>query len=111
MAKIENMKGIITFVTAVQKLPGEKGTPIQYICFEVAGYTDQFGDKKGRDQQWLLQIIGQKKIDELKLLTKYQGCKASVTFYSESFCVESKEPGQNPIYFTNHSLASYTIIP
>lgn len=107
--KIENMKGFIRAVSAIQELSDEKKTKIQYMVIEVPGRVDAFGEKKGKDQQWLLQVLGER-IKELNLKTDMQGCKAAVTFYAESFCLEAKEEGKNPFYVVNNTLASYQIL-
>lgn len=109
MAKIEKLKGFIRMVSPVQELTDEKKTKIQYMVFEVPGYTNQFGEKKGKDQQWLLQMLGDR-IAELKLTKGFCGKKAEITFYAESFCLEAKEEGKNPFYVVNNTLAAYTII-
>jgi hypothetical protein len=110
MAKIEKMKGYIRVISPVQELTDEKKTKIQYMVFEVPGYTNQFGEKKGKDQQWLLQALGDR-IVELKLTSDLVNEKAEITFYAESFCLEAKEKGKNPFYVVNSTLAAYTIIP
>ncbi len=111
MAKIVGLQGFITVVSPVQVLPGEKATPIQYVRFEVPGYTNAFAEKKGRDQQWLLQIIGKDKIDLFALDAALEGSKAKVAFYAESFELPAKEPGANPFYVVNNTLAEIEIIP
>ena len=110
MAKIENLKGFIRVVSPVQELTDEKKTKIQYVVFEAPGYTNQFGEKKGKDQQWLLQAMGDR-IGQLNLTDKLQGQKAAVTFYAESYCLEAKEAGKNPFYVVNNNLASFELIP
>lgn len=109
MAKIEKMKGFIRLVSPVQELTDEKKTKIQYMVFEVPGYTNAFGEKKGKDQQWLFQTMGAR-IDELKMSDTLNGCKAAITFFAESFCLEAKEEGKNPFYVVNNTIASIDLL-
>ncbi len=110
MAKIEKLKGFIRVVSPVQELSDEKKTQIQYMVLEVTGYTNQFGEKKGKDQQWLLQTLGDR-IAKLALNSNMEGAKAAVTFYAESFCLEAREEGKNPFYVVNNTLESIELIP
>jgi hypothetical protein len=110
MAKIEKLKGFIKVVSPIQELTDEKKTKIQYMVFFVPGYTDGFGQKKGKDQTWLLQALGDR-IEKLKLSDTLEGSKASITFYAESFCLEAREEGKKPFYVVNNTLESYEIIP
>ena len=111
MAKIENMRVVVRVVTPVQELPGENKTPIVYMAAIIPPYEDRFTGRKGREQQWLFQVMGADKIKALGLENLAAGEIIDVTFYSESYCLESKEAGKNPFYVTNHTLASYKLVP
>lgn len=110
MPKIEKLKGFIRVVSPVQELTDDKKTKIQYVVFEVPGYTDSFGEKKGKDQQWLFQALGNR-ITELNMTDALQGKKAAITFYAESYCLEAKEAGKNPFYVVNNTISAFEIIP
>lgn len=109
MPKIEKMKGFIRVVSPVQVLTDEKQTKIQYTVFEVPGYTNAFGEKKGKDQQWLFQALGDR-ITELNMTEALNGKKAAVTFYAESYCLEAKEAGKNPFYVVNNTISSIELL-
>ena len=110
MAKIVGLKGIISAIGPVTELTDEKKTKIQYLVLNVAGYTDSYGEKRGKDQQWLLQLLGNR-ITELNLQPDWETKKAEVDIYTECYCIPSKEPGRDPFYATNHTLAAIKIIP
>lgn len=103
------LKGKVAGIGPVTTV-GEKNTEVQYMILHVAGYTDSFGDKKGRDQQWALQAIG-KKVAELKMSATLVDEKVEVKAYVESVCLEAKEEGKDPFYAVNCTIASFEIIP
>lgn len=78
MAKLE-LKGFVLTVRQPETV-GEKNTPKQQVIFRVPGYTDQFGDKVGQDEEWPLDIIGDN-VAKLNLSTDSEGKKAKVTIY------------------------------
>jgi hypothetical protein len=51
------LKGVIKEVGAIETV-GEKLTKKQRIILFVPGYVDQFGEKKGRDEHWPLDVMG-----------------------------------------------------
>jgi len=109
MPKIEKLKGFIRMVSPIQELTDEKKTKIQYIVFEVPGYTNSFGEKVGKDQQWLFQALGNR-IAELAMTDTLTDKKAAITFYAESYCLEAKEAGKNPFYVVNNTIASFELL-
>lgn len=109
MAKIEKLKGFIREVGPVEELTDVKKTKIQYVVFEVPGFTNAFGEKVGRDQQWLFQALGDK-IAFLNMTEAMEDEKAAVTFYAESYCLEAKEAGKNPFYVVNNTISSIELL-
>lgn len=82
MANLE-LKGFFENIRPVETV-GEKGTRIQNAIFMVPGYVDGFGDKKGTDEFWELQVIGAN-IDKFDLAKNASDCpKAIVKLYINS---------------------------
>ncbi|RQO65103.1 hypothetical protein DBR40_24850 [Pedobacter sp. KBW01] len=78
MAKIE-LKGYILTVNQPETV-GEKNTAKQTIIFKVPGYVDGFGDKKGQDEEWPLDILGDN-VSKLNMTRDHQGKKAKCIVY------------------------------
>ena len=78
MAKIE-LKGYILKVNSPE-IVGEKNTAKQTIIFKVPGYVDEFGDKKGQDEEWPLDVMGDN-VTKLSLTSSHQGKRAKATVY------------------------------
>jgi hypothetical protein len=81
MAKLE-LKGVFTEVGAVRTV-GEKETRIQDLMFLVPAYRDGYGEVKGDDEVWNVQVMG-KRIDDLKLDATFVGKKAKLTCFANS---------------------------
>lgn len=81
MAKLE-LKGTITNVGAVEQV-GLKEMNKQLIVLSVPAYTDSFGDKKGNDEDWLLEIIGDN-VYNLSLTEQHIGKRVKCTVFVES---------------------------
>jgi hypothetical protein len=81
MAKIE-LKGTITGVGAIEKV-GKNEMLKQLVIFKVPAYRDDFGETRGTDEDWLLEVIGNN-VNELKLSNVDEGKKAKITVFVES---------------------------
>ena len=81
MAKVE-LKGTITAVGAVETV-GQNSMLKQLIVLSVPAYTDSFGDKKGKDEDWLLEIIGDN-VTNLGLSSVHENKKVKCTVFIES---------------------------
>jgi len=110
MAKIENLKGFLRVVMPVQKLSDAKQTSIQYLVVEVPAYVNSFGEKQGKNQQWLIQILGEKRINDFNINQDSINKKVEIDIYTESFCIESKIDGKNPFYVVNNTLSAFKIL-
>ncbi len=77
--KVE-IKGTIHSVSGSEK-KSEKFT-VQNLLILVPGYTDEFGDKVGKDQFFQIQVVN-KMIDDLQL-DKKKGSKGKFTCYLNS---------------------------
>lgn len=90
MAKIQ-LKGKFTLVMgAVPK--GQNGLLVQNFEFTVPAYVDGFGDVKGKDEIWSIDIIGDK-IKELNVTPKYEGKRAILDVFVNSNRFKVKETG------------------
>jgi hypothetical protein len=110
MAKIKDLKGFLRVVMPVQKLSDAKETPIQYLVIEVPAYVNSFGEKQGKDQQWLIQILGEKRINDFNINQDHINKKVEIDIFTESFCIESKTEGKNPFYVVNNTLSALKIL-
>ena len=73
------LKGIVKEVGPIETV-GEKNTKKQRIILFVPGYVDQFGDKKGRDEHWPLDVMGDN-VEKLNIQKTAVKQKAEVTVY------------------------------
>lgn len=90
MAKLQ-LKGILGSVSAVYEVGTEKKILKQSFTLLVPGYVDQFGDKKGNDEWWKIDIIGQDAIDKFRLpQSENLGKKAICDLWINSSYVEAK---------------------
>jgi hypothetical protein len=81
MAKIE-LKGTLTGVGAVE-LVGDRKMQKQCVVVECKAFIDDYGDAKGKDEQWLLEVIGDN-VANLNLSEKMVGSKGKFTVFVES---------------------------
>ncbi|MDB4919827.1 hypothetical protein [Mucilaginibacter sp.] len=95
MAKLE-LKGIVTDVFPVETV-GQNQTRKQSLILTVPGYVDEYGDKKGEDELWRLDAIGDK-IDALNMPAA-NGKKAKISVFINSKKI-SKADG-SPMYIIN----------
>lgn len=107
MAKIQ-LKAIVKTVTSVNSKAGRDGrtNTFQGLIVTVPGFVDSFGDKKGKDEEWEIQLINDA-ITKHDLLSKnLQGKKVIVDAYlnSNSFIHNGEQK-----YALNLNLASIEV--
>jgi len=105
MAKIE-LKGVIKSVSPVT-LVGTNGTKKQSVILFIPGWRDEFEEKRGQDEVWSLDIIGEK-VDKLNLSdSTATNQKAACTVYvsSREFTKEEKT-----MYFIGANLAEIKLM-
>lgn len=78
MAKVE-LKGYVLIVNQPEEV-GEKKTKKQTVILKVPAYRDEFGDTKGQDEEWPLDIMGDN-VAKFNLTTEAQGKRAKCTVY------------------------------
>lgn len=104
--KIE-LKGFVNQVGPIETV-GANNTKKQQVIFFVPGYTDQFGDKVGRDEFWPLDVMGEK-IQKLNITSNSVGQKAIATVYVSGNSFEKKD-GTGMGYTINANLAEIKIM-
>lgn len=81
MAKIE-LKGTIQKVGPIQTVGGQ-GTKKQVVILKVPAFRDQFGDQVGKDEEWELQVFGDR-VKNFNLNGALHGKRAKCTVYVNS---------------------------
>ena len=84
-----NLKGVVKEVGPIETV-GEKGTKKQTIILFVPGFVDQFGDKKGRDEHWPLDIMGDN-VAKLNMQPTAIKQKAECTIYVSGTAFDKKD--------------------
>ena len=119
MAKIE-LKGTIRLVNQMEEI-GENKTKKKSFIFDVKGYTDDFGEQKGRDQAWKIDVIGEDRIKRFLdvIGPVMEGVKGTAIVYVESTEVAPKGemdkngrqvPSTKPnMFIVNNNLAEFLI--
>lgn len=108
MAAIE-LKGRITEISKVEYV-GEKKTAKQTFILSVAGWVDQFGDKKGKDEEWEIAILGDK-VATVGLSPDKLKRKAVVKVIMNCFRVIPKDrPDAPPMFIINANLYDISFI-
>lgn len=100
MAKIE-LKGIVKGVTEVQNVGKDGATRKQSIILFVPGYRDEFGDQKGEDEEWKLDMFN-KRIDDIGANSNLIDKRVKCIVYINSSKVIGKE-GET-LHFVNTNL-------
>lgn len=105
MPKI-TLKGIIKKISPVSTI-GDKLTKKQTLILEVAGFVDSYGEKIGKDEQWAVDLMGNK-VDQFNLSAfPLENKKANVEVFLNSnlFVRDGQER-----HFINANLASLEIV-
>src|ERR1700688_2731288 len=76
------LKGIVSGVGNIQEI-GDKKTKVQFLYLHVAAFPNEFGEKKGEDNDWCLKAIG-KVVDDFNLSAIPEGQKVEVKCYIDS---------------------------
>lgn len=101
------LKGIIKEVGQVETI-GQNAIKKQTIILFVPGYVDQFGDKKGRDEFWPLDIMGDR-VSALNIQPSAVKQKAEVTLYITGNAFEKKDQSGTG-YTINANLAEIKLM-
>jgi hypothetical protein len=88
MAKID-LKGFVSAVGQIQTI-GANNTKKQEVVLHVPAYRDQFDEVKGKDEHWLIELIGEEIINKYNLnqTNVKMKCKATVFINSRMFTPE-----------------------
>lgn len=108
MAKLE-LKGELMDVLSPVTV-GDKGTVKQSIILLVPGYHDGF-EKKGKDEYWMIDIMGQDNITKFALSGADKGKRCKVSIFVNSMLVIKNNPADptaasTPMYIVNNNLQS-----
>ncbi|MCX2473543.1 hypothetical protein OQZ33_04280 [Pedobacter sp. MC2016-05] len=106
MAKL-TLKGFVKEVGTIETV-GDKATKKQTIIFFIPGYVDQFGDKKGRDEHWPLDVMGDN-IAKLNITKDAVEQKAEVIVYVSGNIFQKKDLAGNG-YAINANLAEIKLL-
>lgn len=94
MAKF-NLKGIVKRVMPVANYgSGDSAGRRQSVILFVPGYVDQFGDKKGQDEECQLDIFNDK-IDKMGLNTNLHEKRVEVLVYVDSRKFQKRDTGED----------------
>lgn len=112
MAKIE-LKGTVIAVMPVQTV-GDKGTKKQNFVFQVPGYVDGFGDKKGEDEMWSIDVVGEDRIKKFNLTDDLERRKATIQVYINSNLIPKRAktpqaPERAEMFIINAVLAEFKL--
>lgn len=104
MAKII-LKGVVKEITAIETV-GTNNTQKQSVILFVPGYVDGFGDKKGIDETWSLDIMGDK-IGKFAIQKSAVNQKAECEVYVSSRAYTKDEKTS---HFIGATLAKITLL-
>ncbi|WP_353183542.1 hypothetical protein [Parapedobacter lycopersici] len=93
MAKII-LKGIVKRVLPVEFYGNDRSGRRQSVILFVPGYVDQFGEKKGQDEEWQLDLYNDK-IEKMSLNTNLHEKKVEATVYLNSKKFQRKDDGSD----------------
>lgn len=95
MAKLE-LKGTIESVSPVEVFTkeGKKDLRKQQVILNVAGYTDSYGIKVGRDESWCLEVLNDN-IEKFGLDHTFAGMRADCSLFLNSSKVEGEPLKKN----------------
>lgn len=105
MAKIE-LRGIVKEVTKVEHIGAGGQTRKQSLILFVPGYVDQFGEKRGEDEEWSLDIFNNK-IEQFALNDNLIDKKVVCIVYVNSRCVKLDDGRE--FYNVNSNLANISL--
>lgn len=107
MAKIE-LKGMFVSVNPAIVV-GENKTLVQKVIFKVPAYTDQFGEKKGKDELWEIQVIGDN-VEKHNLTTDLEDKKAILdVFINSKYITTGEGSATRDMYIINAVLHKFSL--
>lgn len=114
MAKIQLKGKVFAVYTPEVVGTGDKTLKKQTIIFLVPAWKDQFGDEKGRDEYWEVDIIGDDNIAKFAIVQEYEGRNAVADLYLNSNTIPAKaatatEPARAERRIINANLATFTL--
>lgn len=112
MAKIQ-LKGKVIAVLPVETV-GEKNTKKQSLVFQVPAYVDAFGDRRGEDEMWRVDVIGEERISKFNLTDTLEGKNATIDLYINSNRIDKRAktattPERAEMFIINAVLADFKI--
>lgn len=102
MSVLITLKAIVEKIPAINTIEKDgKTTRIQNLILRQPGYTDEFGEKKGKDDIWCIQLINDN-IEKHNILKTYMPKdKVVVSFYQNSQLFEKDD---REFYTINNNL-------
>lgn len=82
MAKL-TLKGIVKQVKNEERVGAKAETRKQSLILTVPAFVDAFGDKRGNDEEWSLDLLNER-IDQFNLNTSLHGKKVVAEIYISS---------------------------
>ena len=112
MAKIQ-LKGKVIAILPVETV-GEKNTKKQSLVFQVPAYVDAFGDRRGEDEMWRIDVIGEDRISKFALNDTLEGKKATLDLYINSNLIPKRAatttaPERAEMFIINAVLAEFNL--
>lgn len=114
MAKV-TLKGKIYAVYSSEKIgTGEKETVKQTFIFLVPAWKDGFGDTKGKDEFWEIDIIGDDNIKKYGITADMENRNAVIDLYLNSNTIPAKaatkdDPARPEKRIINANLAAFAL--
>jgi hypothetical protein len=109
MAKVM-LKGWFDQILSPKKVGENNDIDVQEVVFVVPGFVDGFGDKKGKDSPWLIQIFGDEAIKKFALTDKNEKQKAEISIFMDGFCSQ-KDKDKAPYFGYTAKLAELKLHP
>lgn len=92
MAKIQ-LKGFLVNIGQLEEVGANK-TIKQSVILKVPGYVDSFGDKKGNDEYWQIDMLNDA-IDKFNIQERHKNAKVKADVYVNSNWWENKTTGKS----------------
>lgn len=105
MPKIQ-LNGFIEEVSDIEYV-GQNNLSKQAIILMVPGYTDEYGEKKGKDEHYQISLLGDS-VDKFNIHPRHVGSKVKTEVYIKSSRYTNKEGKVG--YIVNINLASIEFI-
>jgi hypothetical protein len=102
------LKGFLQEVGPLEEF-GVNKTLKQRITLFVPGWVNEFGEKKGKDNQWDIDIFGADAIDRHNVQDRHVGAKVEVEVYIASTYYQSQSSGWTGC-IVNVNLKSFKVL-